>query len=118
MQETQQVEEMESEIISLNEFIPYWTYASLGKKTPLEQDGIEKELGINIGDGARCIVGEAHGGDNYDDCKDCRWISLGDIINGHMAPAILAYRTPKMFMQVKKELYSHMIDEHPQKMRR
>jgi len=118
MQETQQVEEMQSEFISLSEFIPNWTYTSLGKKTPIEQDKLERELGICIGNGECCIVGEAHGGDNYDDCKACRWISYGDILNGYMAPAILAYRNPEKFMEIKKELYSHMIDDHPEKMRR
>lgn len=118
MQETQQVEEMESQIISLSEFIPNWTYASLVGKTAMEHVKLEMELGVDISKGLRCIVGEAHEGDDYDDCDTCTFISYGDIDHGILSPAIKAYRNPEKFMKIKKELYSHMIDNHPEKMRR
>jgi len=116
MQETQQVEEMKSQIISLSEFIPNWTYANLSGKA--EHDELEKQLGINIAKGDRCIVGEAHGGDDYNDCKTCHFLSYGDILNHDISPAVVANGNPEEFMKFKKELYSHMIDEHPEKMRR
>lgn len=118
MQETQQVEEMQSEFISLSEFIPNWTYTNLVGKATGHDDELEKQLGINIAKGDHCIVGEAHGGDNYNDCKTCHFLSYGDILNNIISPAIAANGIPEEFMKFKKELYSHMIDEHPEKMRR
>ena len=123
MQETQQVEELQSEFISLSEFIPNWTYTNLVGKTLQEHDMLENELGIHITDGRNCIVGEAHGGedsDYYDECKTCKLLSFGDVFRKNPIPsaAINANRNPKEFMKFKKELYTHMIDEHPNKMQR
>jgi len=118
MQETQQVEEIQSEFISLSEFIPNWTYTNLVGKSYEECDQLEIELGLNIAKGDRCIVGEAHGGKNYHDCKFCHYMSYGDITTRVISPAILANRKPDEFIKFKKELYTHMIDEHPDKMRR
>jgi len=120
MQETQQVEEIQSEFISLSEFIPNWTYTNLVGKSFRECCELEDELGINISDGECCIVGEAHGGEdnNYDECKTCNLMSYGKSRDNIPSPAIHANRHPEAFMKFKKELYTHMIDEHPEKMRR
>jgi len=122
MQETQQVEEMQSEFISLGEFIPNWTYTNLVGKTCEGCSQLEGELGINIADGRHCMVGEAHGGkdSNYGGCKTCNLISYGKlcITNPIHSQAIHVNRDPEAFMKFKKELYTHMIDEHPDKMRR
>lgn len=118
MQETQQIEELQSEFISLSEFIPNWTYTNLVGKSDEGCEQLETELEINIANGECCIVGEAHGGRDYYDCKFCHFMSYGDIIHGILSPAIKARRKPEEFMKLKKELYSHMIDKHPEKMRR
>lgn len=121
MQEIQQVEELQSEFISLSEFIPNWTYTNLVGKTPSEYYMLEDELGLNITEGEHCIVGEAHGGKDgrYGGCKTCNYMSYGNNgLNDIRSPAIHANRHPKEFIKFKKELYSHMIDEHPEKMRR
>lgn len=123
MQETQQIEELKSEFISLSEFIPNWTYTNLVGKTLEEHSMLEDELGICISDGRNCIVGEAHGGENsnyYDKCKTCKLMSYGDIFRKKPIPsaAVNSNRDPEKFMKFKKELYTHMIDEHSDKMRR
>jgi len=120
MQETQQVEEIQSEFISLSEFIPNWTYTNLVGKTNEGCSQLEDELKISIADGGCCIVGEAHGGkdSNYDECKICNLMSYGKPWDQIHSRAIHVNRNPEEFMKLKKELYSHMIDEHPQKMRR
>jgi len=124
MQETQQIEELQSEFISLSEFIPKWTYINLSVGNAVDQGKIREELDICISDGETCIIGEAHGGENYDDCDSCHFMSYGrkytDKYDARraVARAIAVEGHPSEFMKLKKELYTHMIDEHPQKMRR
>jgi len=125
MQQTEQVEELESEFISLREFIPKWTYVNLVGKTSTEKWALESEMGLTIINSHHCIVGEAHGGDSYDDCSTCHFMSYGSAHpwtrwdkNKVPSPAIHANGDPVLFMKLKKELYSHMIDNHPEKMRR
>ncbi len=118
MQQTEQVEELESEFISLNEFLPKWTYVNLVGKTSTEKWALEDELGICVINSNQCIVGEAHHGEDYDDCSSCHFMSYGLAKSGHASPAIAANGDPVEFMKLKKELYSHMIDNHPEKMQR
>jgi len=122
MQETQQIEELQSEFISLSEFIPNWTYTNLVGKTHDERGQLESELGICIADGRNCMVGEAHGGEDsyYDKCDACNLMSYGDVLRNKpiRSAAIYANRYPERFMKFKKRLYSHMIDEHPNRMQR
>ena len=123
MQETQQVEEMQSEFISLSEFIPNWTQ--------LVEDGngnlpstVTELYGISITRSNMCVVGEAHGnsreycnclGDNY--CEICDAISH-DHIDSPTSTIFGAILNKDQFLQVKKYLYTHMIDNHPDKMRK
>ncbi len=124
MQQTEQVEELQSEFISLNEFLPKWTQVNLVGKNSTEKWALEKELHVTMTNPNMCIVGEAHGGKSYDKCPSCHFMSFGRINprtvlkDRVMAPAIKANGDPVEFMRLKKELYSHMIDYHPEKMRR
>ena len=120
MQQTEQVEELKSEFISLSEFIPKWTYVNLVGKTSKEKWVLEDELGVDVINSHRCIIGEAHDGADYEDCSSCHFMSFGAITakGGHVSPAIAANGNPVEFIKLKKELYSHMIDNHPEKMQR
>ena len=128
MQQTEQVEELQSEFISLTEFLPKWTYVNLVGKTSKEKWALERELHVNMTNPSMCIVGEAHNGDSYDKCPSCHFMSFGCksprihmttlLKDKVIAPAILANGHPEEFMRLKKELYSHMIDNHPEKMQR
>jgi len=124
MSQTQQVEEIKSEFISLNEFLPNWTYVTLSGANLAVQSEMKKELGISIANGARCIIGEAHDGENYKDCDFCHILSYGRKYSeawdvGRPVPrAIKVDGRPLEFMKLKKEIYSHMIDNHPEKMRK
>jgi len=124
MQETQQVEEMQSEFISLGEFIPKWTQLVEDEKGNMSPIVTSDLYGISITRSNMCVVGEAHGnsseycriiGDNY--CKICDGISHNhpDSPTSNVFGAI---NSKAQFLQVKKYLYAHMIDEHPDKMRR
>ena len=124
MQQNEQVEELKSEFISLNEFIPKWTFVNLVGKTMGEKWELEREMHVEMINPNICIVGEAHGGKSYNDCPSCHFMSFGceshqtPLKDKVIAPAIRANGDPVEFMRLKKELYSHMIDNHPEKMRR
>jgi len=124
MQQTEQVEELESEFISLNEFIPKWTHVNMVGKTSTEKWELEGEMNVSMTDPTMCIVGEAHNGKSYMNCTTCHFMSFGRASpltpwnEGTRAPAIHANGSPILFMKLKKELYSHMIDNHPEMMQR
>lgn len=127
MQETQQVEEMQSEFISLSEFIPNWTQLVEDGKGNLSPAVTSKLYGVAITRSNTCVVGEAHGNsrdycrgvpstnDKY--CRICDGISHNHS-DSPTSNVFGAINNKDQFLQVKKYLYAHMIDEHPDKMRR
>lgn len=115
----QQLEQIESEFISLKDFITNWTevieemdeaHIIYGRSTEA------RKKGMDFSNSKYCLVGEAHhNDDSYRDatggCSTCgEWCILqafGALHHGG-----------EVFKEFKETLYNHMIQEHPEKMRR
>ena len=114
----QQIEVQESEFISLNDFITNWTEVieEMDRDHITHARSIEaRKKGLNFTNGKYCLVGEAHHNDdsyrNVGACSICNEWCVERAFE-----ALL--RGGKVFKEFKETLYNHMIQEHPEKMRR
>jgi len=113
--------EQESEFISIENFITNWTEMVESLDTAdvkgLDRVIVAKVKGLDYMEHKFCLVGEGYGNNaNYagigtGHCIKCRDMALG--------PASAALTNGgETFKEFKKQLYDHMIESHPEKMRK
>ncbi len=116
MQQTEQIQE--SEFISLNDFITNWTEVveEMDRDHVLHYRSTEaRKKGLNFSDGKYCLVGEAHhNDDSYRGVELCSICEEWCVLQAFEAIS----RGGEVFKKFKETLYNHMIQEHPEKMRR
>ena len=100
------------EYITLEQFIPNWTKHS----RDLIFKGKKKNHKLNLVDGSRCMVGEAHSfcsdywvTNNESYCSDCEDFS-------YSATQLLDCKNYEKFDNFKLDLFTHMLEAHPQLM--
>jgi len=118
MQQTEQIQE--SEFISLKDFITNWTEVV----EEMDKENISsfrstaaRNKGLDFSNSKYCMIGEAYGNDDSyrsvgeggcPTCDDwCVMRAYDALHNGG-----------EVFKEFKETLYNHMIDNHPEKMRR
>ncbi len=116
IQQTEQIQE--SEFISLKDFITNWTEVieEMDEAHIIYGRSVEaRKKGLNFTSGKYCLVGEAHHNDgsyrNIGGCSTCDGWCVDQAFNA-------LSRGGETFKKFKETLYNHMIQEHPEKMRR